>query len=147
MELRNRYSVVVKTTGLALVWLSTPKCVEAQFFAFRTTLYCRLRSKNDKPDLIVPCESSTEEVYYNRHTKVFRPQPPELQLLIKWIVPCENTAEVVSFEWSISFRGSKGCNRLHLPEEKKCKVDSLKTNTSETGRLSVRLACEKRLDW
>ena len=39
------------------------------------------------------------------------------------------------------FRGSKGCNRLHLPEEKKCEVDSLKTNTSETGRLSVRLAC------
>ena len=126
MELRNRYSVVVKTTGLALVWLSTPKCVKAQFFAFRTTLYCRLQSKNDKPALIVPCESSTEEVYYNRHTKVFRPQPPELQLPIKWIVPCENTAEVVSFEWSISFRDSKGCNSLHYLKKKNVKSTLLR---------------------
>ena len=38
--------------------------------------------------------------HLNGHTIGFHPQTQKLEVHTKQIVPCENTAEEVSFEWS-----------------------------------------------
>ena len=46
----------------------------------------------------------------NGHTRGFHSQTQKLELHTKYIVPCESTAEEVSYEWShqrISFTNSK----------------------------------------
>ena len=48
---------------------------------------------------MAPCKITVKRFYLNGHTIGFHPQTQKLELHTKGIVPCESTAEEVSFEW------------------------------------------------